>query len=110
VLKVEAYIRPTSLPQFHAALVGAGVKGVTVWQTKGIGHEYHESNKREVSRGSEIKEIYIDRVRLDIIVEDSEKDIVIEALTTVAEGGDLGTLKIFVTPVLESIRVPKTKR
>jgi len=108
VLKIEAYIRPNSLPAFHAALVGAGVKGVTVWQTKGIGHEYHESDEREVVRGSVIKEIYIDRIRLDAIVEDSEKDIVIKALTTVAEGGDLGTLKIFVTAVLDAIRVPKT--
>ncbi len=108
MLKIEAYIRPASLPAFHAALLGAGVKGITVWQTKGIGHEYHESAKREVFRGSEVKEIYIDRVRLDVVIEDAEKDAVIEALRTTATEKDLGTLRIFVTPILESIRVAKT--
>ena len=107
MLKIEAYIRPSSLPAFHTALVAAGVKGISVWQTKGIGHEYHESAKREVFRGSEIKEIYIDRVRIDAVVEDAEKDAVVEAFRTLANEKDLGTVRIFVTPVLEAIREPK---
>ena len=107
MLRIEAYIRPSSLPAFHAALIEAGAKGVTVWQTKGIGQQYHEQSKREVFRGAEVKESYIDRVRIDTVVEDDQKDTVIAALTRAAENKDLGTLQAFVTPVLESIRVPK---
>ena len=106
MLKIEAYIRPSSLPVFHAALVEAGVKGITVWQTKGIGRQYHEAQKPEVFRGAEVRESYIDRVRIDTIIEDEQKDTVIGALTETAEGKDLGTLQIFVTPVLDVIRVP----
>ncbi len=107
MLKIEAYIRPSSLPLFHAALVEVGVKGITVWQTKGIGQQYREEQKPEMFRGAEVKEIYIDRVRLDTIIEDDQKDPVIGALTRAAEGKSSGTLQIFITPVLEAIRVPK---
>ena len=106
MLKIEAYIRPSSLPVFHAVLVEAGVKGVTVWQTKGIGQQYHESTKPEMYRGAEVKKSYIDRVRIDSIVEDEQKEGIIDALTRAAKGKDLGTLQVFVTPVLEAIRVP----
>jgi nitrogen regulatory protein P-II 1 len=106
MLRIEAYVRPSSLPVFHAALVAAGAGGITVWQTKGIGLEYRESAERRVFRGAEIRDQYIDRVRIDTVVEDQSKDAVIGALRTVANEGDRGTVKIFVTPVLEAIRIP----
>jgi nitrogen regulatory protein P-II 1 len=106
MLKIEAYIRPSSLPFFHAALLEAGVTGVTVWQTKGIGQHFHANKKPEMYRGAAVKESYIDRVRLDTIVEDEQKDTIIAALTRAAEDNDVGTLQLFVTPVLEAIRVP----
>ena len=107
MLKIEAYIRPSSLPDFHRALTQAGVKGVTVWETRGVGHEDHEKAKREVFRGAEVKRHYIRRLHLETIVEDCEKDTVIKALSDVAESDDLGTVKIFVTPILEALRFPK---
>lgn len=107
MLKIEAYIRPSSLPDFHKALTEAGVKGVTVWETRGVGHEYNETAKREVFRGAELKRHFIKRVHLETVIEDSEKDNVIKAFSDVAESGDLGTVKIFVTPILEALRFPK---
>ncbi len=107
MLKIEAYIRPSSLPIFHGALIKAGAKGITAWQTKGIGAQYHETQKPEIFRGAEVKESYVDRVRLDTIVEDDQKDAIVAALTEGAKDGTLGTLQIFVTPVIEAIRVPK---
>jgi nitrogen regulatory protein P-II 1 len=107
MLRIEAYIRPSSLPAFHATLVKAGAKGVTVWQTKGLGQQYHEEQSPEIFRGAVVRESYIDRVRIDTVVEDDQKEAVLGALTRAAEGKDLGTLQVFVTPVLESIRVPK---
>ena len=107
MLKIEAYIRPSSLPDFHKALTDAGVKGITAWETRGVGHEFNETAKREVFRGAELKRQYIQRVHLETVIKDSEKDIVIKALSDVAESGDLGTVKIFVTPVLEALRIPQ---
>ena len=106
MLKIEAYIRPSSLPAFHATLVEAGVKGITVWQTKGIGHQYHEAEKPEIFRGAVVRDNYIDRVRIDTVIEDDQRDAVVGALTRAAEGKKLGTLQLFVTPVLEAIRIP----
>ena len=106
MLRIELYIRPSSFHLFHEALLGAGVKGVSIWQTKGVGHEYHETAQREIYRGAELKESYIDRVRIDTVIEDGQKDSVLKALTTLASENDVGTLRIFVTPILEAIRVP----
>jgi nitrogen regulatory protein PII len=106
MLRIEAYVRPSSLPAFHAALVAAGAEGITVWQTKGIGLEYRESAERQVFRGAEVRDHYIDRIRIDTVVEDASKDAVIDALKSAAGAGDRGTVKIFVTPVLEAIRIP----
>ena len=106
MLRIEAYIRPSSLPVFHAALVAAGAGGITVWQTKGIGLEYREAVERKVFRGAEVRDHYIDRIRIDTVVEDSSKDAVVGALESAAGSGDLGTVKIFVTPVLEALRFP----
>jgi len=108
MLKVEAYIRPSSLPAFHAALIRSGVQGITVWQTKGIGKQYHEARQPKMYRGAVVRESYIDRVRIDTIIEDEQKDVVVAALTGAAESGERGTLQVFLTPVLEAIRVPKT--
>ncbi len=105
MLRIEAYIRPSSLPAFHAALVAAGVKGVTVWQTKGIGQSFQDATKQQMYRGAAVREVYIDRVRLDTVIEDDQKDTVIEALKATSDGKNLGTVQIFVSPVLEAIRV-----
>ncbi len=104
MLKIEAYVRPSSLPAFHAALMTAGVKGLTVWETRGIGQEHETKPKR--FRGAEIKQVYIQRVRIDMVVEDAEKDGVIKAITDLASSSPLGTVRLFVTPVLEAIRIP----
>ena len=45
MLKIEAYVRPSSLPLFHAAIIEAGAQGITAWQTKGIGRQYHYKQK-----------------------------------------------------------------
>ena len=105
MLKIEAYIRPSSLPYFHAALTEAGVSGISVWETRGIGREYSEGAKRGVFRGAELKQEYIRRVRIDTVVEDDQKEAVLAALKDTASKGDLGTLQIFVLPVAEAHRV-----
>ena len=108
MLKIEAYVRPSSLRVFHAALVAAGAKGITVWQTKGIGKQYHEAEMPEIYRGAEVKEAYIDRVRIDMVIEEDQKDDLIAAFEKASDGKSSGTVQLFVTPVLESVRFPRT--
>ncbi len=107
MIKIEAFIRPSSLPAFHKALTAAGVKGISAWESRGVGHEYNETAKKEVFRGAELKREYIQRLRLETVIDDADKTAVLAALTEVAEGGDFGTVKVFVTPVLEELRIPK---
>lgn len=104
--KIEAYIRPSSLTVYHKALIDAGAKGITVWQTKGIGATYHEDNKTVVFRGTEVKKNYIDRVRVEIVVEDDNLENIIACLKETAKNPSSGTLQVFVIPVLESFRIP----
>jgi nitrogen regulatory protein P-II 1 len=107
MIKVEAYIRPASLPLFHEALVAAGVGGITVWQTKGVGQHFHKSERPKVFRGAEMKEIYIDRIRVETVIEDEARDAVVGAMTALAKESDVGTLRVFLSPVSEEIRIPE---
>ena len=102
MVKIEAYVRPSSAIEFHQAMTEAGVSGVTMWETKGTGRDLDEDLGKKMFRGSEIKSQFISRVRIETIVEDNTKPAVIEALKELAKTKDLGKLKIFVSPISES--------
>lgn len=99
--KIEVYIRPSSIFAFHQVMMDAGVEGVTMWETKGTGRQLDEDLDRKMFRGSELKEEYISRIRIETVVKEDIKQKVIHALQERGKKGDLGTIKIFVTPVLE---------
>ena len=58
--------------------------------------------------GAELKQLYIERIRIETVIEDDQKDAVLACLKSTAEKGDLGTLKAFVTPVVDALRVPNS--
>lgn len=104
MVKIEAYVRPSSLIEFHKVLTEAGIKGATMWETKGTGRDLDESLEKKMFRGAELKAEYISRVRIETVVADEDKSKIIHALQDLIKSSseDLGKLKIFVTPVLES--------
>jgi len=102
VKKVEAVIKPFKLEEVKEALSNVGIKGLTVTEVKGFGRQ---KGHKELYRGAEYEIEFLPKVKLEVVVPDSELEIVIEAIVSSARTGRLGDGKVFVTPVEEVIRI-----
>lgn len=100
--KVEAVIKPFKLEEVKEALSNVGIKGLTVTEVKGFGRQ---KGHKELYRGAEYEIEFLPKVKLEVVVPDSELEIVVEAIVSSARTGRLGDGKVFVTPVEEVIRI-----
>src|SRR2546426_426384 len=102
MIRVEAIIRPSRLDEVKAALDDIGVHGISVTEIKGAGKQ---KGYTQHYRGSEYQVNLLPKVQLIVVVKDSDKDKVIETIEAAARTGEIGDGKIFVTPVLEAVRI-----
>ncbi len=100
--KVEAIIRPFKLDEVKIALVNAGVVGMTVSEVRGFGRQ---KGQTERYRGSEYTVEFLQKLKLEIVIEDDQVDLVIEKIVAAARTGEIGDGKIFVYPVEQVIRI-----
>ena len=100
--KVEAIIRPFKLDEVKIALVNAGIVGMTVSEVRGFGRQ---KGQTERYRGSEYTVEFLQKLKVEIVVEDHQVEMVIEKLTGAARTGEIGDGKIFVSPVEQIIRI-----
>jgi nitrogen regulatory protein P-II 2 len=99
---ITAVIKPFKLDDVREALSGVGVQGVTVSEVKGFGRQ---KGHTELYRGAEYVVDFLPKVRLEIAVDDSISDQVIEALIKAANTGKIGDGKIFVHSLEQVIRI-----
>ncbi|KPQ37965.1 MAG: P-II family nitrogen regulator [Phormidium sp.] len=100
--KVEAIIRPFKLDEVKIALVNAGIVGMTVSEVRGFGRQ---KGQTERYRGSEYTVEFLQKLKLEIVIEDNQVEMVVEKLTAAARTGEIGDGKIFVSPVDQIIRI-----
>jgi nitrogen regulatory protein PII len=100
--KVEAIIRPFKLDDVKMALVNAGIVGMTVTEVRGFGRQ---KGQVERYRGSEFTVELLQKLKLDIVVEDDKVDVVVQAVQEAARTGEIGDGKIFVSPVEAVVRI-----
>jgi nitrogen regulatory protein P-II 1 len=100
--KVEAIIRPFKLEDVKIALVNAGIVGMTVSEVRGFGRQ---KGQVERYRGSEFTVEFLQKLKLEIVVEDSRVDTVISAIQDAARTGEIGDGKIFVSTIDAVIRI-----
>ena len=105
--KVEAIIRPFKLDEVKIALVNAGIVGMTVSEVRGFGRQ---KGQIERYRGSEYTVEFLQKLKLEIVVEDEKVNMVVEKLIAAARTGEIGDGKIFVSPVEEIIRIRTGER
>jgi nitrogen regulatory protein P-II 1 len=86
----------------HAALSEIGVKGLTLTEVKGYGRQ---KGHTEVYRGAEYKVDFLPKIKMEIIVKDSMLEQVLSTIIKVTKTGQVGDGKIFITPVLDVIRI-----
>jgi nitrogen regulatory protein P-II 2 len=100
--KVEAIIRPFKLEDVKIALVNAGIVGMTVSEVRGFGRQ---KGQVERYRGSEFTVEFLQKLKLEIVVDDDKVDTVVSAVQDAARTGEIGDGKIFVTPVEQVFRI-----
>jgi nitrogen regulatory protein P-II 1 len=100
--KIEAFIRPQKLDEVQAALSDIGVQGLSVTEVRGAGKQ---KGFTQHYRGAEYTVNLIQKVKLEIVVADSEAAEVARTITATARTGDIGDGKIFMTPVADAIRI-----
>ena len=100
--KIEAIIRPFKLDEVKIALVNAGIVGMTVSEVRGFGRQ---KGQTERYRGSEYTVEFLQKLKVEIVVEDNQVDMVVDKVLEAARTGEIGDGKIFVSPVDEIIRI-----
>jgi nitrogen regulatory protein P-II 1 len=100
--KVEAIIRPFKLDEVKIALVNAGVVGMTVSEVRGFGRQ---KGQTERYRGSEYTVEFLQKLKVEIVIDDDQVDMVVDKIVSAARTGEIGDGKIFVSPVDEIIRI-----
>ena len=105
--KIEAVIKPFKLDEVKDALNEIGIQGITVSEVKGFGRQ---KGHTELYRGAEYVVDFLPKVKLEIIVGDALVGQVIETIERSAKTGRIGDGKIFVTEVIEVVRIRTGER
>jgi len=107
MVKIEAIIRPQRLDEVKATLDEIGVTGMTVTEVRGSGKQ---KGYTQHYRGAEYTVNLIQKLKLEIVCEESFKDEIVKAIANSARTGEIGDGKIFVTPVLDVMRIRTEER
>jgi nitrogen regulatory protein P-II 1 len=100
--KIEAIIKPFKLDEVKEALQEVGVQGITVTEAKGFGRQ---KGHTELYRGAEYVVDFLPKVKIEIVIQDSQVEAAVEAIQKAARTGRIGDGKIFVLNVDEAIRI-----
>ena len=100
--KISAVIRPFRVDDVRETLSDIGISGMTVTEGKGFGRQ---KGHTELYRGAEYVVDFLPKVKIEIVVADSDCDRCIEAIAAATRTGRIGDGKIFVAPVERVVRI-----
>ena len=100
--KIEAIIKPFKLDDVKEALNEMGIQGMTISEVKGYGRQ---KGHKEIYRGAEYVVDFIPKIKIEIVVEASRVDEIVEKIREAANTGKIGDGKIFVVSIEQAIRV-----
>jgi len=100
--KIEAIIKPFKLEEVKDALHELGIQGMTVIEAKGFGRQ---KGHTEIYRGSEYTVDFLPKLKIEVVITDSQVDAAVTAIIKGAKTGKIGDGKIFVSDVQEAIRI-----
>ncbi len=100
--KIEAFIRHEAFEPIRAELLDKGFPSLSIIEAKGSGSQ---KGIVEHYRGSTLTVNVRPKLKLEVVVEDGDTQVVIDAILRHARTGEIGDGKIFVLPVEEAIRI-----
>ena len=99
---VTGIVKPFKLDDVKTALESFGVQGMTVSEVQGYGRQ---KGHTEVYRGAEYDIALVPKIRIEIVVDDSDAEDVVGIVVKTAQTGRIGDGKVWVSPVDTVIRV-----
>ena len=105
--KIDAIVKPFKLDEVKDKLNEIGVQGITVTEVKGFGRQ---KGHTELYRGAEYVVDFLPKVKMEIVVANAQLEEVIETIMKTAQTGRIGDGKIFVTDLLDVIRIRTGER
>ena len=105
--KIEAIVRPEQIEILKDALLKAKINGITINQVFGCGNQYGWT---EYHRGTEIIMNTLPKVEFKIVVPDERLEEIINIIIQNTQTGEVGDGKIFVTEVIDCIRIRSGER
>jgi nitrogen regulatory protein PII len=100
--KVEAIIKPFKLEEVKDALSDVGIEGMTVSEVKGFGRQ---KGHTEIYRGSEYTVDFLPKIKLELVLAEGRVDAAVSAIVKAAKTGKIGDGKVFISDVVEAIRI-----
>jgi|TARA_B100001093_G_C26806451_1_gene1005699 nitrogen regulatory protein P-II 2 len=99
---ITAIIKPIKLEEVRAALSEVNALGMTVTEVKGFGRQ---KGQTELYRGTEYRNDFLPKTKIELAVKDEDADSVIEAISSVSNTGKVGDGKIFVYDLEKAVRI-----
>jgi nitrogen regulatory protein P-II 2 len=99
---ITAIIKPFKLDDVRQAVADIGIQGITVTEVKGFGRQRGHT---ELYRGAEYVVDFLPKAKIELAVADDVAEQVIEAIANTARTGKIGDGKIFVTELVQAIRI-----
>jgi len=99
---IIAIIKPFKLDEVRQAVAEIGVQGITVTEVQGFGRQRGHT---ELYRGAEYRVDFVPKTKIELAVEDSVCDQVVEAITNIARTGKIGDGKVFVFGLDQAVRI-----
>jgi nitrogen regulatory protein PII len=100
--KLEAIIKPFKLDDVKEALSALGIQGMTVAEVKGFGRQ---KGHTEIYRGSEYHVDFLPKIKIELVLADSQVNEAVDAIVKAAKTGKVGDGKIFVMAIEDAIRI-----
>ena len=100
--QITAIVKPFKLEEVREALTSIGVQGMTVSEVRGFGRQ---KGQTEIYRGAEYLVSFLPKVKIEIVVDDSQVERAVEAIQKAAHTGKIGDGKIFITSVERVVRI-----
>jgi nitrogen regulatory protein P-II 1 len=100
--KIEAIIKPFKLDEVKEALQELGLQGMTVVEAKGFGRQ---KGQTELYRGAEYVVDFLPKIKIEVVVDDDQLAAAVEAIQNAARTGRIGDGKIFVSDIIEVVRI-----
>ncbi|MFC7340815.1 P-II family nitrogen regulator [Saccharopolyspora griseoalba] len=99
---VTAIVQPSKLDDVKDALGKLGVLGMTVSDVQGYGRQ---KGHTEVYRGAQVSVDFIEKLRVEVLVDEPDAGRVVDGIVAAARTGAVGDGKVWVTSVDSVTRV-----